>query len=485
MTLGRPIERDSLSTPMRAVWVLTLLVLLFACDAAAPTPDSEDGDYVLNGAIGSDPFVFFFAPHTINDPRNPDADGIPRQAIDTDLHYNPVSIAQRALAYSRRYAATGSGSDAEEFLVLADWLLENAEDRGGYAVWTYAFDYPAFGAVAPWVSAMAQGLALPVMLQAYLLTDDVLYLNLAERAMRAFAHPVSDGGVTRATSAGPWFEEYGGTFPSQVLNGKIFALAGLLHYGHFADSEMAFDLWTAGSRTLRDSLAEYDSGFWSNYALAAVPPSPANPVYHLLHIEQLLWMAAATGDSLYTTYAHRFAQYCSAAHAIREHDLSSIQDIDASYSIDPIDHGPPQMANGKWSYGAYWSADRYPVTVEIDFGSIVSDLQSVILFFVTDVSEMSFSIEIAEDSMSGFTPLYSGPRDWNPQINTSVTVSGPGATTTFVQRMSIDTDGRPARYLRMTLHTSPSLVAIREINVIYDKSATIEAIAASLSLRTP
>lgn len=82
---------------------------------------------------------------------------------------------------------------------------------------------------AGWLSAMAQGHGMSVLVRAYLATGEINYLHNAELALNSFAVNASAGGVRNYVfDMYPWYEEYptrdGGTF---VLNGFLYALIGL------------------------------------------------------------------------------------------------------------------------------------------------------------------------------------------------------------------------------------------------------------------
>ena len=146
---------------------LAMISLAMLCGGCLTTDINEGRGgipgFCLNGAIGEDPLVFFFAPHSILQPDSFDDQGIPMQQIGGELHYSPTQICQRALAFCLRYAASKNPDDREQLLALANWLVVNAIDHDGAVCWPYFFDYPAFNCRKPWSSAMAQGLALVVL----------------------------------------------------------------------------------------------------------------------------------------------------------------------------------------------------------------------------------------------------------------------------------------------------------------------------------
>ena len=75
--------------------------------------------------------------------------------------------------------------------------------RGGWVSWEYAFDYP--GSRAPWLSGMAQGVAIQALARAWEATHDDRDLALAQRRCRASVAgppPVACWSSRRAAAGG-------------------------------------------------------------------------------------------------------------------------------------------------------------------------------------------------------------------------------------------------------------------------------------------
>jgi len=115
---------------------------------------------------------------------------------------------------------------------LANWLSKNFiynqnRDFGG---WYYPIAIDKYSCDPPWLSAMSQGLALPVLYQAYKMTGDESYLQTGSKAINSFLIKVEDGGILRYLDGSLWYEEYAGSKESYVLNGYIFAISGLEYW---------------------------------------------------------------------------------------------------------------------------------------------------------------------------------------------------------------------------------------------------------------
>jgi heparosan-N-sulfate-glucuronate 5-epimerase len=156
---------------------------------------------------------------------------------------------------------------------------------------------------------MAQGEAISLLLRMSQMGDSKTYEAAAQRAVRAFIHSVSAGGVVQAFPDGaPAFEEYPTSPRSLVLNGFLFALLGLRDYGlYFGDapSQKLFELCIAG---LKKNLLRYDTGFWSLYDLHPTRRL-ASAKYVRIHVQLLQIFADITGDEFFAQVAKRWSAY--------------------------------------------------------------------------------------------------------------------------------------------------------------------------------
>ncbi len=118
------------------------------------------------------------------------------------------------------------------FLSYADWLVNNLTMIDAQTgLWRYMFDYFPYLEKSPWVSSMAQGRGIQVLLRAYLLTSSSKYLDAAGEALKAYSVTYENGGIRQLDGDGNvCYEEYPGKPTSHVLNGFIFSLWGLHDY---------------------------------------------------------------------------------------------------------------------------------------------------------------------------------------------------------------------------------------------------------------
>jgi len=194
-----------------------------------------------------------------------------------------------------------------KILDIADYFIGNAEEHYyeglKFYVWTYNFDWPTYNLSAPWVSGMAQGHVIEVMLAAHKLTGEEEYLEAARFAANAMAVPLEHGGVAVEVDGGLWFEEYAkaGVNPPYVLNGHNFALEGLWYLSLVDDKYR--ELFEKGVKALRHLLPRFDARIWSMYDLVG---TPANRKYQQIHVNQLQMLYNRTNNEIFDIYAKKF-----------------------------------------------------------------------------------------------------------------------------------------------------------------------------------
>jgi hypothetical protein len=224
------------------------------------------------------------------------------------IHYNPVNIAQLALAHWGNYILSKNQESLKHFLAPADWLRDNLIIMpAGFGVWQYNVENPIYDLRPPWVSAMAQGQGISVLLRAFQITDDRRYLEAAELAFGSFLHITDEGGVSIYDDGNLWLEEYPARPSPHVLNGFIYSLWGVLDFYRVTRSLKALDIWQSGIRTLKINLNKYETIFYSCYDLWRYGICSSH--YHQIHIIQLRVMKQLTGEDIFSDYAERWQAY--------------------------------------------------------------------------------------------------------------------------------------------------------------------------------
>ncbi len=226
------------------------------------------------------------------------------------LVYNPITVAQYGLQQLTEFARAHEAHAQAEALLMADWLVENLRAwRGDIQAWVFEFDLPFYGPRAPWISALAQGQALSLLLRAGGIAPRSAYEDACHRAVRAFYHRVEDGGVAAHFPDGALaFEEYPTSEPSLVLNGILFALLGLHDYAtHFSDAR-AQACFEAGVLGVKKNLFRYDTGYWNFYDLHR-SRRLASAMYVAIHVRLLRAFAALLGEEEFARAAEHWNSY--------------------------------------------------------------------------------------------------------------------------------------------------------------------------------
>jgi len=218
-----------------------------------------------------------------------DKDGLPqREYYSVGKQYNPTRIAAYALAHYNSYIDSRDQKHKETFLKAANWFLKSKDGR-----WVYNFDWGKLH--APWISAMAQGEGISVLVRAWALTKEQKYLDQAIKACHPMSMPISEGGVlSRLKDGTPFLEEYPVEKPVHVLNGFMYAIIGLVDMERITKSRISsclrVDELIAG---LEKHIDDWDIGYWSAYDLSTNKIGVRNAVtvsYHRLHTTQLLFL---------------------------------------------------------------------------------------------------------------------------------------------------------------------------------------------------
>ena len=223
--------------------------------------------------------------------------------------YQPTSIAQYGLAHWNAFLDTGDRRHAQAFMAQAQWLVTH-EIRlaNGAGVWPLPFVAHGFDVNKPWLSALTQGNAVSVLVRAYRLTREPVYLECARRAVRSFELDILDGGVSAPVGLdGIFFEEVASYPASRILNGYVLALFGLFDYVELTGDSSIRDLAERSVVTFHCLLDGYEMGFWSSYDLYY--KRPASRFYHALHVVLLRALSRYTGCEHCAALASKWDAY--------------------------------------------------------------------------------------------------------------------------------------------------------------------------------
>ncbi len=255
----------------------------------------------LNKSVGEDFSEYEF-----------DAGGIPLVRFNRSPQWsnNPVTVCQYALNQFNIFLKYNTLDSKLKFLLQANWLLKNyKKGPDDSAVWYYHLNIPFYRLKDPWISGMAQGEALSVLTRAFQLTEQKVYLDLADRVWKIFSRSVLDGGVMGNMPNGDIvIEEYPTQPCSCVLNGFILAIFGIYDYMRIQEHQDARELFVRCTDSLKNNIQEYDSNFWSFYDLYE-PMRLTSQAYHRLHILLLRALYIVTQEETFLSVSHRWENY--------------------------------------------------------------------------------------------------------------------------------------------------------------------------------
>ncbi len=241
-------------------------------------------------------------------PEGFDKNGIPLY----QNYYHPIVICQYALGlYELLFKSNFSDLNSKEkYLKQSEWLINNFVKVNGRVTWPVEKKISGYGLEKPWSSALTQGETISVLLRAYSLTNNISFLNIAEKALELFELDVAESGIKNKFGGFTVYEEYPTLKTNFVLNGFIFSLFGLYDFILLNKNPKAKTLFEEGVKTLENLLPLFDTGYWSQYNLYYHPGKYlASYKYHLLHAEQLKALYFLTGKEIFLGYSNRWSSY--------------------------------------------------------------------------------------------------------------------------------------------------------------------------------
>jgi heparosan-N-sulfate-glucuronate 5-epimerase len=271
-------------------------------------------DFMLAEGLQKDPLLYpidlefsLLSPRKYYSPT--DTDGLPiRVYKSVGVQYNPTRIAAFGLAHWNRLRKPRDLAEkcASEliFIKVAEWFCDNCRE----GLWLYHFNWEDLK--APWISCMAQGEGISVLVRAAAHTKSSTYLDLALSALTPFNKDVSEGGVrSRLASGRVFFEEYPSSRIPHVLNGYLYAIIGLIDLFRATKAHEVDAMLSTARVTLERNIHLWDVGGWSYYDLVNVNGGLRNPctaTYHRLQASQLMYVGTVLGSSRLVKYAKRW-----------------------------------------------------------------------------------------------------------------------------------------------------------------------------------
>jgi hypothetical protein len=237
-----------------------------------------------------------------------DADGVPIQRSRTFAGvHNPAYVAWYGLMSLERSLREEDPEARRAFEAQVEWLVANGVHRDdGAVVWPYTLDWQEGACLlrAPWICAMAQGLAMSVLVRAYRITGRPSLLEIARAAALPFEKNVGEGGVRTIEDGHALYEEYPGYPLPRILDGFLFSLLGLYDLAVETDDRAVSDLFVDGVGGLRHRLSFWDyRGKWSWYGSHGFL---CPPHYNKLNSALLTALGRVSGEPALQAQARRW-----------------------------------------------------------------------------------------------------------------------------------------------------------------------------------
>ena len=236
-----------------------------------------------------------------------DENGIPFTIYPgtTGRQYNPVSIAQYALGLWEIFLFNSEKKHLTMFLKISDWFVDNQVDGG----WQYHYHDVVSNLKSGWISAMAQGQGISVLIRAFQISGNKKYLDYAKLALMPLEKTIQDGGVVyEFDDQNWWFEEYPSPQnPGHVFNGHLYCLFGIWDFYRITKDEKSLELFNKGVNAITSQISQYDTGYWALYDQKF--KDLINASYLDLQIRQLEVIVSIKEESILTNYIFQWKNY--------------------------------------------------------------------------------------------------------------------------------------------------------------------------------
>lgn len=232
---------------------------------------------------------------------------------DGETYYSMIEVAQYGMASYQAYLKTNEEYWLEESVKHAEFLIERTSTfKKSNCALVNEYPISLYNVGNVWVSALAYGVIISLLVRLYELRGEESYLETAKNLGQNYTLGIEDGGVLRKVPNRDFsfFEEYPSEEFSGVLNGHVTGLWGLYDLGKYEEGYE--QLFKDYSIQLADNLDAWDAGFWSYYDLKDAVYGESNlssAHYHLLHVKQLMIMYQLSGLSAYADCTERFIKY--------------------------------------------------------------------------------------------------------------------------------------------------------------------------------
>ncbi len=225
-----------------------------------------------------------------------------------------IDLTQWALGAFERHLAGEGERWLEPAIKTGEFMLERQERDGRRAgAWLEPRNYRhTYHVQGPWVSAMAQGQSVSLLVRLAAETGRADFADAAVRGLRPMQISSREGGAAAPLGGELFPEEFPTDPPSFVLNGAIFAFWGYYDVAAGLGDETARTAFESGVTLLAENINRWDTGSWSRYDLYPHPVlNVANASYHALHVKQLRLLDTLAPRPQLRAAAETFERYAA------------------------------------------------------------------------------------------------------------------------------------------------------------------------------
>lgn len=221
---------------------------------------------------------------------------VPSPNNSNGFTYSITYICWYALGCLQDYLETNDSGLRDSFLRQADWLLNNKTIHNGIVSWEIRFPWNIYGVrlPIPRVSSMDQGLAISVLIRAYLLTNEQKYLEIAKKAEPFYDISINEGGFKVFLHDGSiFYEMYPAGHLSMILDGHIFSMMGLYDLYSVSAEEKTRHRFECAMKTIVNNIEYWNyRNIWSWFGCFYL----SSPMYHKINLCWLRVLSELSGE---------------------------------------------------------------------------------------------------------------------------------------------------------------------------------------------
>ncbi|MGP1561116.1 MAG: D-glucuronyl C5-epimerase family protein [Helicobacteraceae bacterium] len=235
-----------------------------------------------------------------------DSAGVLLTRYDDGFFVNPSYLAYYGLLNFQKFLETSDEIFINRVSSAVAWIEASCLDHSaggiGAKKWPYNFNWHNGKTLlkSGWVSAMAQGLIISLLIRWFHFTRDGKYLDLARAGANMYRIDIANGGVRATHNGKVYFEEYAAYPLSLVLDGFLFSLVGIYELS-LEDNTYAPD-FKLGLDFLNSNLSIWNFySIWTRYGFFDGRQDFSTNVYNTLNIALLRFfqkIAAGGGHHL-------------------------------------------------------------------------------------------------------------------------------------------------------------------------------------------